>query len=162
MFVKTLVLAALLGAAAAQSSSAAVPTSTAGIDPCILSCLQSAVSANTCSSVTDLACVCSSTAFQEAAAECLASKCTTAEQQAALALQSAECAAAAASSGASSASSGASSASSGASSGAASTSASTTPTTSKSAGAAVRLQRGAVVGVLVALAGVGAGAALVL
>lgn len=44
-------LLALVGAAAAQSSSAAAPTSTAGIDPCILTCVQSAASSAGCSSL---------------------------------------------------------------------------------------------------------------
>jgi len=50
----SLLLVFAIGSAVAQSSStvsAAVPTSTAGIDPCILGCVQSAASSNGCSSL---------------------------------------------------------------------------------------------------------------
>ncbi|PBK67571.1 hypothetical protein ARMSODRAFT_959181 [Armillaria solidipes] len=42
---------------------------------------------------TDLTCICTNTAFQDAAASCLQSTCTAEEQQAAAALQQSECAA---------------------------------------------------------------------
>ncbi|KAI0291240.1 hypothetical protein B0F90DRAFT_1824048 [Multifurca ochricompacta] len=78
----------------------------AGLDSCIIGCLQGAVSSNTCASFTDVACVCSNTAFQQAAATCLTSKCTTQDQQTAQQLQQQQCGTSSASSAASSASSG--------------------------------------------------------
>ncbi|TFY59217.1 hypothetical protein EVJ58_g5918 [Rhodofomes roseus] len=192
-----LALFALVGAAAAQSSSAAVPTSTAGIDPCILSCVQSAASSAGCSSFTDLTCICSSSAFQTSALACLTANCPATDLAAAQALQSAECAAVSASSSASSAtgsaassalssassvlssvSSAVSSASSAASrsssasgSGSSSTHASTSGSASgtsgsasntSSAGTRVDFAKGGLIGVMVALVGVAAGAGMVL
>ncbi|KAN0127861.1 hypothetical protein V8E53_014308 [Lactarius tabidus] len=60
-------------------------------DACMLSCFAGAVSPSTCTSFTDLTCVCTNTAFQAAAAACLKANCTAADQQAALQLQQAEC-----------------------------------------------------------------------
>ncbi|KAH9055384.1 hypothetical protein EDB87DRAFT_1579909 [Lactarius vividus] len=58
---------------------------------CVTGCVQQAESPSTCTSYTDLTCVCSNKAFQSAAATCLNTKCTTADQQAALALQKQNC-----------------------------------------------------------------------
>jgi len=98
MLSKTLLtLAVLVTAAFAQSGSgtetdsAAVPTSTDGISPCVLGCVGPAATDNGCSSFADTACVCASQKFQADALACLTSKCTPAEQQGALALQSAAC-----------------------------------------------------------------------
>ncbi|KAL0953778.1 hypothetical protein HGRIS_004962 [Hohenbuehelia grisea] len=74
------------------SGSAAVPSSTAGISQCILTCTITAATANGCTSITDLACICTQTAFQAAARTCLESTCTPEEQQTALGLQQAQCA----------------------------------------------------------------------
>ncbi|KAH9055383.1 hypothetical protein EDB87DRAFT_1641557 [Lactarius vividus] len=60
-------------------------------DACIITCLQQSLSPSTCTSYTDLTCVCSNKAFQSASAACLNANCTTADQQAALELQQAEC-----------------------------------------------------------------------
>ncbi|KAI9441923.1 hypothetical protein H4582DRAFT_2055718 [Lactarius indigo] len=60
-------------------------------DACIIGCLTQSLSPSTCTSYTDLTCVCSNRAFQSAAAQCLNANCTTAEQQSALELQQAEC-----------------------------------------------------------------------
>ncbi|KAH9066000.1 hypothetical protein EDB83DRAFT_2315020 [Lactarius deliciosus] len=60
-------------------------------DACIIGCLQQSLSPSTCTSYTDLTCVCSNKAFQSASAACLNANCTTADQQSALELQLAEC-----------------------------------------------------------------------
>ncbi|KAH8985531.1 hypothetical protein EDB92DRAFT_1351154 [Lactarius akahatsu] len=60
-------------------------------DACIIGCLQQSLSPTTCTSYTNLTCVCSNKAFQSASAACINANCTTADQQAALELQLAEC-----------------------------------------------------------------------
>lgn len=80
-------------------------------DACMLNCFAAAVSPSTCATLyvllahsrwtsflmrssfssTDLTCVCTNTAFQAAAKACLLANCTTADQQAALQLEQAEC-----------------------------------------------------------------------
>jgi len=99
-----LAVAALLVAVRAQDSttSAASSDPTAGLDTCIITCLTSAASSAGCNGITDLTCLCSSTAFTTAAATCLQSNCTAADLQTALTLQQSECASVSASSGASS------------------------------------------------------------
>jgi len=87
---------------AAQSSttgtaSAAVPTSTAGIDQCILTCSQQAATDSGCVSFTNQTCVCSSQQFQNAARSCLQQNCTEADLATAEGLQSAVCSGASAS-----------------------------------------------------------------
>ncbi|KAI1784984.1 hypothetical protein LXA43DRAFT_171604 [Ganoderma leucocontextum] len=161
-FALTIVAAvASVHAQSSTSGSAAAPTATTGLSPCILQCTTQAASSAGCSSVTDISCVCSNTKFQQAALTCLQQSCTAAEVQAAMALQAQECgsASSAASSGASSATSVPSSAaasssgtrsgaasSSGsashASSGASSRSTATTATTAQSAGTAAASQSG--------------------
>ncbi|KAF8735090.1 hypothetical protein AX14_002761 [Amanita brunnescens Koide BX004] len=92
------VLAALFAVGVhAQGSSttgsvAAAPTSTSQIPPCVLSCAEGALKATngTCESIVD-PCICTNTAFQDAAEKCLQAKCSAADQQAALALDSAQC-----------------------------------------------------------------------
>ncbi|KAI0264207.1 hypothetical protein BC834DRAFT_970929 [Gloeopeniophorella convolvens] len=165
----------------AQSSSG-LPS---GIDSCVLGCLSSAQGPNTCASFTDVTCVCSNSAFQSAATQCLQSKCTSQDQQAALTLQQQQCAAvsssatSALSSASSSASSAASSLSSGASSkssslssaasSAASSLSSQASAASSAASSASSAANGAVpifqiplIPAAVALAGVALGGALVL
>ncbi|KAH8984797.1 hypothetical protein EDB86DRAFT_2407710 [Lactarius hatsudake] len=56
-------------------------------DACILGCLQQSESPSTCTSYTNLTCVCSNKAFQSASAACLNANCTTADQQTALELE---------------------------------------------------------------------------
>ncbi|EIW80159.1 hypothetical protein CONPUDRAFT_137497 [Coniophora puteana RWD-64-598 SS2] len=104
MFAKSVVVTLIfaLGVLAQDSSSAsgsgsatgssAAPTSTAGIDSCILQCVTQAASAGGCSSVTDLSCVCMSTQFQGAALSCLQANCTSSDVSAATQLQQQECA----------------------------------------------------------------------
>ncbi|KAI0324807.1 hypothetical protein GY45DRAFT_1262141 [Cubamyces sp. BRFM 1775] len=90
-----LALVAAIAGVNAQSStsSAALPTSTGNLDTCILTCISQAASANGCSSVQDINCLCTNTKFQTDAASCLQSNCTAADVQTALGLQQAECAA---------------------------------------------------------------------
>ncbi|KAI0061791.1 hypothetical protein BV25DRAFT_1870555 [Artomyces pyxidatus] len=83
---------ALFAVGAAAQSSSAVPSGVPGLDACILTCLTQATASGGCSSFTDLQCVCTSTAFQSAAQQCLTSQCTQADQQAALQLQQSQCA----------------------------------------------------------------------
>ncbi|KAI0666985.1 hypothetical protein C8Q78DRAFT_942322, partial [Trametes maxima] len=88
------VAAAIAGANAQGSSSApAAPTSTAGISACIIGCITQSATANGCSGLADINCFCTSPAFQAATLSCLQSTCTSAEVQAAEALQQSECAA---------------------------------------------------------------------
>ncbi|TFK77882.1 hypothetical protein K466DRAFT_668591 [Polyporus arcularius HHB13444] len=67
-----LTVAAAAAAVHAQSStdSSAAPTSTSGLTPCILTCLQQSASANGCPNFTDVSCLCSNTQFQSAARSC--------------------------------------------------------------------------------------------
>ncbi|KAK2464446.1 hypothetical protein APHAL10511_003594 [Amanita phalloides] len=104
-----------------STTSAAVPTSTSQIPPCVLTCIETGLksSGGSCTSITD-PCVCTNTKFQQAAAQCLAKNCSAADQQAALQLQQAFCGSVSSSgsSGAASSTSAASSGSSAASTGA--------------------------------------------
>ncbi|KAF8637442.1 hypothetical protein AX17_002807 [Amanita inopinata Kibby_2008] len=72
-----------------MTGSGAAPTSTASIPKCVLDCVMSA-STPDCQSFTD-PCVCTSMAFQQAAGQCLTSKCSQADQQAAMQLQQQVC-----------------------------------------------------------------------
>ncbi|KAL1744688.1 hypothetical protein HDZ31DRAFT_63826 [Schizophyllum fasciatum] len=83
---------AVLAQDSTSSASGAAPTSTAGISQCLLQCTTTAASANGCSSVTDLQCLCTSASFQNDAKSCMQDNCTEEEQQAGLQLQAAECA----------------------------------------------------------------------
>ncbi|KAH9167120.1 hypothetical protein EDB89DRAFT_1999249 [Lactarius sanguifluus] len=58
---------------------------------CVLTCLQGALSPNTCSSLTDTTCLCTNTAFQGAVATCLTASCSAADQASAQALQQSQC-----------------------------------------------------------------------
>jgi len=116
----TLVVAAVVGVSAQ--------------DTCILNCLQSSLSSSTCTSYTDLTCVCSNTAFQTAAETCLKASCTAADQATALQLQEAECGSSSSNSSSNSTSSKASSATS------TSTSTSASSTSTKSSNGAVHEQ----------------------
>ncbi|KAF9257849.1 hypothetical protein L218DRAFT_878505 [Marasmius fiardii PR-910] len=78
--------------ASTPTSSAAGAGSTAGITPCILGCVTQAATQAGCQSFTDVTCVCTNTAFQNAAGQCLQSTCTPDEVTAAMALQEANCA----------------------------------------------------------------------
>ncbi|ETW74605.1 hypothetical protein HETIRDRAFT_461384 [Heterobasidion irregulare TC 32-1] len=92
MFIlKPLVFVVLASTNVIAQSSSAVPTGVAGLSPCIITCLTQASSSGTCSSFTDISCVCSSQAFQSAAAQCLTSSCSSSDQAAALQLQQTEC-----------------------------------------------------------------------
>ncbi|KDN43847.1 hypothetical protein RSAG8_05840, partial [Rhizoctonia solani AG-8 WAC10335] len=85
-------VALFVGYAAAQSStaSAPVPTSTAGVSPCIGTCSATAAQAAGCNGITDVACLCASSDFQTAALECFQSQCPD-EVAAATALQQQIC-----------------------------------------------------------------------
>ncbi|KAI0762955.1 hypothetical protein C8Q74DRAFT_189878 [Fomes fomentarius] len=76
--------------AQSQSSSGAVPT---GITQCILGCISQASSANGCSGITDVTCLCTNQQFQQTATSCLESSCSQQEIQAAQQLQQQQCAA---------------------------------------------------------------------
>ncbi|KAN0109448.1 hypothetical protein V8E52_009242 [Russula decolorans] len=69
----------------------AVGVSAQTADACTLACVQVGLANSTCSSFTDLSCVCNSVSFQQTAANCLVANCTAADQQAAQALQKQEC-----------------------------------------------------------------------
>ncbi|EIM79465.1 uncharacterized protein STEHIDRAFT_150951 [Stereum hirsutum FP-91666 SS1] len=171
---------AISGVTAQSGTSSAIPTAApSGITTCIINCSTQAAASGGCSSFTELSCVCTSTAFQDAASACLQANCTSAEQQAALQLQSQECAsitsgsasatatspASSASSVISSAVSGTSSIASGASSSASSAASSASSAASSSSAAGGRVEligRGGVMGVLVAFSGIVAGMVLVL
>ncbi|KZS91546.1 hypothetical protein SISNIDRAFT_413911 [Sistotremastrum niveocremeum HHB9708] len=60
-------------------------------DACIQNCTQTAASVTGCVSFTNVSCVCSSTAFQQAALSCLVSDCTQADVQTAETLQQTIC-----------------------------------------------------------------------
>jgi len=77
-----------------DTGSAAIPTSTAGLDTCITTCTQQAATDNGCVSFTNVTCVCTSQAFQAEALSCLQANCTAADLQAATQLQQSICGAA--------------------------------------------------------------------
>ncbi|KAI0071467.1 hypothetical protein K474DRAFT_617001 [Panus rudis PR-1116 ss-1] len=87
-YISLVVLAAATLSVNAQSSA---PAATPSLTPCILNCLQQASSGTSCSSFTDVSCVCSDTTFQTNASNCLKSSCSSSEQQAALQLQQGQC-----------------------------------------------------------------------
>ncbi|THU75204.1 hypothetical protein K435DRAFT_707540, partial [Dendrothele bispora CBS 962.96] len=82
---KLAILVGLLSAVAVNAQD------TSGISQCVLSCVSSAASDNGCSSFTDLQCVCTNTAFQQASLQCLQSNCPD-QVDAATQLQQQECA----------------------------------------------------------------------
>ncbi|KAF9218738.1 hypothetical protein BS17DRAFT_811529 [Gyrodon lividus] len=91
------VIAACALAVHAQSSTTSTAPSSqsslpAGLDTCILACLTEAAGTGGCTSYTDLQCVCTSTAFQGAALQCLQNNCTADDVTVATQLQSQECA----------------------------------------------------------------------
>ncbi|KAK7444770.1 hypothetical protein VKT23_015087 [Stygiomarasmius scandens] len=77
--------------AATSASGSSIPTSPAGISPCIIECVTTAATQNGCSSFTDIACVCSNTQFQQASLACLQANCTAADVAAATQLQQSQC-----------------------------------------------------------------------
>ncbi|KAF9521794.1 hypothetical protein CPB83DRAFT_865240 [Crepidotus variabilis] len=96
MFSKIFVILAITAATVnAQSSSATtpVPSTVAGVSPCILGCVLPAAAQNGCTSVLDTACICGSAQFQADAAQCLATNCPN-DVDSALQLQKAQCASA--------------------------------------------------------------------
>ncbi|KAI0072418.1 hypothetical protein K474DRAFT_398330 [Panus rudis PR-1116 ss-1] len=136
-----LVAAAALSVSAQDSSA---PAATPSLSTCILGCLTQASSGSSCQSFTDVSCVCSDQTFQQNAAQCLESQCSSDEQQAAIQLQQQECggtassAAPTGSSAASSAISAASSAISSIASGASSLASSLSSRASSAASSATR------------------------
>ncbi|KAF8491450.1 hypothetical protein F5888DRAFT_1909520 [Russula emetica] len=131
---------------------AAVGVSSQSTDACTLSCVQAGLANSTCSSFTDLSCVCNSTSFQQTAANCLAANCTAADQQAALALQKEECGASSSANITIPASHPTSSSSSG----------SSPASTSKSSGAAASVEQLPFLTAVIAVAGVALGGAFAL
>ncbi|KAI0827559.1 hypothetical protein BC628DRAFT_1317841 [Trametes gibbosa] len=87
------ILAAVLGANAQDASTSAPPVSVTDLTPCIATCITQSAASNGCPDITDVSCLCTSTAFQQAAASCLQSQCSANDVQAALALQAQQCAA---------------------------------------------------------------------
>ncbi|KAJ7266373.1 hypothetical protein B0H12DRAFT_158867 [Mycena haematopus] len=78
-----LVLSAALSVAAQSRSSSATPTvsgivlpsSTAGLDPCMETCFEDAAAANSCP-IDDVNCVCASAQLQEDLTQCLDAECS--------------------------------------------------------------------------------------
>ncbi|KIJ09995.1 hypothetical protein PAXINDRAFT_172262 [Paxillus involutus ATCC 200175] len=167
------VIAACALAAQAQSTTTSTAPASesslpAGLDTCILSCVTAAATTGGCSSYTDLQCVCTSTAFQSAAQECLQANCTAEDVATATQLQTQECAAIVGSGTSSAASStpastGASSATSSHATSSHATSASTTASATSTKNAAVGLAASfeGILAVLVASAGTLVGAVFV-
>ncbi|KAG2357159.1 hypothetical protein BDR07DRAFT_392478 [Suillus spraguei] len=141
------------------TSSSADPAASGAPSPCIIGCSTQAAAQSDCISYTNLTCVCSSTAFQDAAGACLQANCTTAEIAQANTLQQDECATLSNSSTATTTSS------TPISTPTTSSSAKTSATAATSSGAATglvpSLALNSAFGGLVALAGVFIGAALV-
>ncbi|KAI0253623.1 hypothetical protein BJV78DRAFT_1280695 [Lactifluus subvellereus] len=116
----------------------------AGLDTCILTCLQNASKASgSCADFTNLSCVCTNTVFQTGVASCLQTNCTTQDQQTALQLQQQQCGSA--------------------STGSAKTASATTPaSTSKSSNGATPVGQLPFFTAAIAIVGVSLGGALVL
>ncbi|KAF4621467.1 hypothetical protein D9613_001224 [Agrocybe pediades] len=80
---------------AANTTSSAAPPNASGIlgslTPCVLTCVGGAAALNNCS-ITDTSCVCLSAQFQTDATACLMAHCTPADQAAARQLQTQQCA----------------------------------------------------------------------
>ncbi|KAF8472413.1 hypothetical protein DFH94DRAFT_696199 [Russula ochroleuca] len=130
---------------------AAAGVSAQTTDACVLACVQEGLANSTCSSFTDLNCVCNSTSFKQTAANCLTANCTTADQQAALQLQQQECGT----------SSSVNSTASGSGSSSKSTS-STSPSASKSSSATAPIEQLPFLTAVIAIAGVALGGAFAL
>ncbi|KIP03063.1 hypothetical protein PHLGIDRAFT_16131 [Phlebiopsis gigantea 11061_1 CR5-6] len=136
MFTKVVSVVLVAAALASAQSSISLPAGLPSIDSCTQNCLTQAATANGCT-LTDVTCVCSNTAFQQAVASCLQSGCPSADLSTALALENAICGGTSASASASSAAtSAASSAASSASSVASSNSATAGSATSHASSAA--------------------------
>ncbi|KAJ7323156.1 hypothetical protein DFH08DRAFT_817734 [Mycena albidolilacea] len=73
------------------ASSAAQPSGTAGLTPCVLNCLAAATNATECETPTNLSCTCTNTDFQFKARSCLQAECKS-EDVAAVGLQQQQCA----------------------------------------------------------------------
>jgi len=64
---------------------------TPSLDKCLLDCVTQATANSTCTSFTDITCVCSSSSFQSTAAACLQANCTTQDQDTAIQLRNQQC-----------------------------------------------------------------------
>ncbi|KAH8109875.1 hypothetical protein DFH11DRAFT_892672 [Phellopilus nigrolimitatus] len=73
------------------TSLAADPTSAAVIGECITTCVGSAAYSAGCANYSDLTCVCTSSAFQTIALQCLQSSCSSGDMTTALGLQQSWC-----------------------------------------------------------------------
>ncbi|WWC87366.1 uncharacterized protein L201_002255 [Kwoniella dendrophila CBS 6074] len=71
---------------------ASLASAQVSIPTCVVTCSTQAAAAAGCTSYTDVSCVCTNAAFQNAAGACLIANCTSEEQTAAVSLQSALCA----------------------------------------------------------------------
>ncbi|KAG6840291.1 hypothetical protein C0991_007684 [Blastosporella zonata] len=91
-FALAVIASGVVAQSGTDTSSAAEPSTSlpAGLDSCIIGCIQPAATAVGCD-FTDASCVCSNTDFQTAAAACLQANCTASDLQAALTLQEQEC-----------------------------------------------------------------------
>ncbi|KZT64869.1 hypothetical protein DAEQUDRAFT_814669 [Daedalea quercina L-15889] len=69
-----LVVASAAYGVVAQTTSAPLPSIT--VDTCVVTCLSQAASSASCSSYSDLACICSSSTYQSSLNSCLQSKCS--------------------------------------------------------------------------------------
>ncbi|KAK7691252.1 hypothetical protein QCA50_004645 [Cerrena zonata] len=178
--VAAIVLVAAVLGANAQSSASSAPTSIpSGITTCSLGCIAQSLSAGGCTAITDLQCLCTSSAFQQATAACLQSQCP-GDLAAATAVQQAQCAGiGSASSGAASSTAPPSASSNGASASSASGSASsgvsvtsggssvlssatTSPSATGNNNGAAPINIGGLAGLAVAALGVVAGAGFIL
>ncbi|KIM30604.1 hypothetical protein M408DRAFT_328147 [Serendipita vermifera MAFF 305830] len=83
---------ATLVAAALVVAPVAFAQDTTNIPACILNCTTNSLEAGGCTGVDDLACICSSAEFQTAAGTCIATDCPD-QAEAALTLQTEQCAA---------------------------------------------------------------------
>ncbi|KAJ7810983.1 hypothetical protein B0H14DRAFT_3480092 [Mycena olivaceomarginata] len=72
--------------------SAAQPSGTAGIAPCVLNCLAAAANATECGVPTNLTCACTNADFQFKSRSCLQAECKPEDLVAALGLQQQQCA----------------------------------------------------------------------
>jgi len=75
------------------TTTSSAPYTSPSLTPCIIGCSSAAAVQDGCVSYTNTTCVCTNPQFQADAGYCIQQHCTPAELQAAIALQSAECAA---------------------------------------------------------------------
>jgi len=75
-----------------STSSALTPIATAGLTPCIITCLTVAsLTSSGCKTFTNITCLCTNTKFQAKAGRCLSHNCTLPDRQAAYNFQQVQC-----------------------------------------------------------------------